>query len=220
MSVIDFIRELVANPEQLAQFKQDPAAYLKGTNLDSEDQEVLQKLTTSQHLLGEVSTVMRLYVLPNPPSSSSGSSLSQNASQVSISEQIDLSLLPVRLHSRAVTFLAEKTGTADLPYRLLNHSYVQIDDEKKVFSLHLCYTGPTDANDEPSMLQITTHDLPSDPEYNRADTLVWFGADEPVVIPHDTLVDAILGPGSYYDRFNGILHISIFPPTPPTGNDA
>lgn len=162
MSLVELIQELVDNPQELAAFKQAPAAYII-----RKEPALTSRLPT---LLGddpnnfqEIGTVMGIkFEVPRPHSI------------VDLPVSLDL---PVSVTAHTA-FFAEFTYTEGeldktISYRLLPHSYINFDIAPVGFVLHLCYVNPNNEDDYAQVLMIQTGNAvkPYD-GYNLADKQV------------------------------------------------
>jgi hypothetical protein len=121
------------------------------------------------------------------------------------------------LHSPTTVFLAEK---GEGQYRLLPHSYLHIDEQVKVFDLHLCYVRPNDLIDKPLLLHIKTKNSLAEAQYNLGNTMITFHAKKYVLVEHEQPVSSKLKDGSYYDPGTKRLVLEIDYQELPQGNDA
>src|ERR1044071_1485988 len=141
MSLTDFMRDLVADPKRLAQYKQNPERFLarEGKDLPQADQEMLGQMFMPVTL--EVSTVMSVRMPPPSLDIALLSDIPEGA--------VCLDGLYVTFTSPNTIFLAEK-GVVQC--RLLPHSYLHIDPDDsnlRMFSLNPCYGSANDPDDVP-----------------------------------------------------------------------
>jgi hypothetical protein len=200
VSLTRFMRELVANPEQLARYKQDPATYLEATNLGQDDKETLSKLTVFSPAM-EVSTVMSVRM----PLHSLDFAIPPNIPPGSIS----LGGVSVSLTSPRTIFLAEK-GVVEC--RLLKHSYLQTYQGVISFSLHICYVAPNDPNDIPFVLQINTihADNTSTPlDFDLKGVEILLNATDYILLLASKSTTVELQQGSYYNPSDGTLFLDM-----------
>lgn len=204
MSLTNFMRDLVADPKRLEQYKRDPDRFLarEGKDLQQADRELLRTLSNIPVTL-EVSTVMSVR---KPPSS-----LDIGLPGTIPDGAIWLEGIKVTLVSPRTIFLAEQTA-GDVRCHLLPHSYLHIDKDVKTFSLHICYVSPKDPNDVPFVLQIGTDDVLTEPDFDLNGVEVLFIPTKYVLVLADVPAKAVLDQGSYYDPSAKTLVLNIIPP--------
>jgi hypothetical protein len=213
MDLIEFMWDLVNNPEELDRYKQNPAAYLveEAGSLSGADKHLLLHFSpsgTDQNMeatrskagnLQEVSTVTRFVVNPDPKA------VESPASSASPEQPISLEGMHISLSSRGSVFLAErnvnpKEKKDGALCRLLPHSYlITTQDGSVFFDLRLCFVGPSNRYDAPMVLYIKT--LGGEPKghvHHLGDAQVRFYADEYLLLKPDQPVSFKLGDDSKY----------------------
>lgn len=204
MKLIDLIQDLVENPQKLAEYKQNPTAYLEGTGVQP----------TQLHpapLHTEIVTVMRMGVIKLDQGHTIDSgpvTLAEGESHVNL-EGVAIQIYPLE-----ASFLAESDSI--VLTQLLPHSYVSISSDGIFFDLHMLYVSGQD--DDPQVLYIKTLDQLSNPTYNYSNAHVVLEIEGYILASKRSPLSTTLGADSHYDKVTHtlVLDINAGPEGPPS----